>query len=142
MDRPTTIPRLRTTPAAGAIPANYSFLLIAPFSLNYGDDLTLSYSVAVAAGSPYWISAVSSDLGDTLNDSTLTASYNGTVIAGGPVPISLVNTISVVDTVTVGDGNTGYFGNTFDQTIPEPASLAVLGLGLAGLGLVRRRRHA
>jgi len=33
----------------------------------------------------------------------------------------------------------GYLSN---EDIPEPASLAFLGAGAAGLGMVRRRRHA
>ncbi|MDS4022930.1 MAG: PEP-CTERM sorting domain-containing protein [Candidatus Competibacter sp.] len=32
------------------------------------------------------------------------------------------------------------WGNGYDNSIPEPASLALLGIGLAGIGVIRRRR--
>jgi hypothetical protein len=46
-----------------------------------------------------------------------------------------------VDNFTIGtaDGTTTF---DFEPSVPEPASLALLGAGLAGLGVVRRRRKA
>jgi hypothetical protein len=67
--------------------------------------------------------------------------FEYTSFIGGPVDFTMIDSIIIglVTTNNQADLQLDFFGTTTE--VAEPGVLAVLGLGLAGLGLVRRRRR-
>lgn len=113
----------------------------------------INFSNPVAAFGFYGI-----DIGDFDGQVTITALNGGTNVynvgntlsgPGGSVLFwGLIDTVNPITNVTFGNTNAGTDFFAFDdmiigsaeQVIPEPGSMALLGLGLTGLAMVRRRK--
>lgn len=128
------------------------FSVIIGFSSGFvgaGSSGSLTYSISSLGGLGLVQAAKLSGLGfgQTPNNATVTK----TVVPGGVLSVSGANSqtihfndqafLTVTDSFTVGP-NALLFGFTNDFVLPEPATLAVFGVSLVGLGIARRRRRA
>ncbi len=83
------------------------------------------------------ITDTSDPTGYGAGDSTflITDLYNGSVVFNSPIPSGGVGYFSLEEALTLDQA-------ALIANAPEPMSMALLGVGLAGLGVVRRRRRA
>lgn len=134
-------------------------------AFEFKDGFTITYDIAVDPASPWTITRVSADLAGVIeqqhpyllkqvystSDELLgaTAAYVGTT---APNPSFCVTyqcsplylspgqtTLHIVDTFVPQGGTADVIGNGFLQTVPEPATMALIGAGLLTLAVFRRR---
>lgn len=142
-------------PANGAAPA-FGANSAGPTAANLGSAILLASGSEISNGTTTLSNTASGGLSAGAN---VVASFieNPAAIADGfyvspPTDVALnlfssttnpgnVLTTPNLDTLVIGANGTGGGGAiTFESSVPEPASIAVIGTGIFGLGLLRRRR--
>lgn len=82
---------------------------------------------------------VYADAAHTIPLTSLT-SINGSTPAAADFPTGVIQHFYVVDTFSVdATGNLAFTTNNYDVRLPEPVSLSLFGIGLAGMAFARRR---
>jgi hypothetical protein len=118
--------------------------LIGPFA-----SAVIRYTVPTA--STYQISAIfaslhpgETDVGVRINGASVYSALDAGTFAGTSFSLNALDMIDFVvgpgNDSSIGSDSTGLFANIVRTAVPVPGSLALLGLGLAGLGFARRKK--
>lgn len=119
-----------------------------------GGTVTVSYSVPQVATELLWGSVDSSATTNLVTFksggatvATVTGAQIATAVGGGLVSGTTnvavrISGLSGYDTVVFSDATTAAFEFTLVTPAPEPAGLALFGVGTVGLAVIRRRRRA
>lgn len=129
-------------PDAGVGGQTWTFSTIAPITGTIGFDWTQSvqYAFNSTAGSFTVSDPTQSFILDTANGNTGTAAGIQTLTVNAGDIITFTANMSNFDSQPSVSGQVEL--TSFTGAIPEPVSMALLGVGLTGLGLVRRRKTA
>lgn len=87
-------------------------------------------------GTATGVSSTGFTLVDSATGNSLTLSFASALVGGDTVPVPVTAASETYGATTLN----GTGGQAIDPPIPEPMSMALFGAGLAGLGVVRRRR--